>query len=100
MFKKKRKKIKDIILEKSKEEELRKEFSKTHKIDENTKIVIEQKSKILNFFLILIEIIKIILRILLIVIICILSTIGGTVLLNEAIRDYFFSIVQIPFNIL
>lgn len=98
MFKRKKTKtIKEMILEKQMEENARSRIAKTQLISEDTKIIVEQKSKIVNFFLIIIEIVKIIMKITLIMIICVLSTIGGTVLLNSVLREFFFETIHISF---
>jgi len=95
--KKKTKTIKEMLEERQIEEKIRNEISKSHDISDNTKIIVEKKSKIISILLIMIEIIKIFLKVILIIIVCILSTIGGTVLFNSALRDFFLTTVNIPF---
>ena len=88
---KKGKTINDLLKEKILEEQTRKELIKSRQIDDNTTIIIEKKSKILAVLLFIVELLKVGFRILLIIIVCILATIGGTVLFNDSLRDLFFT---------
>lgn len=87
---KKDKTIMEMFEEKKLQEQERKRFLKQGKVNENTTIIIEKKSKVFLVLYTFFEIIKILLRIVLVVIVGVLATIGGTVLMNESFREYFF----------
>lgn len=87
---KKDKTIMEMFEEKKLQEQERKRFFKQGKVNENTTIIIEKKSKVFLVLYTFFEIIKILLRIVLVVIVGVLATIGGTVLMNESFREYFF----------
>ena len=86
--------IKELLDEKKTEQSIRQDLVKKKQINDDTTIVVEKKSKFVSFILILIEFIKIILRIAVVIAICILTTIGGTILVNNELREYFINIIS------
>lgn len=86
--------IKELLDEKKTEQSIRQDLVKKKQINDDTTIVVEKKSKFVSFILILIEFIKIILRIAVVIAICILTTIGGTILINNELREYFITIIS------
>ena len=91
---KKNKTIKELLDEKKTEENIRQDLLNKNQINEDTTIVVEKKSKIISFLLFIIEVIKIVLRLAVVVSVCILTTIGGTVLINNELREYFLSVIK------
>lgn len=96
MFKRKKDKtIIEMFEEKKFQEQARKELYKNKKIDEGSTIIVERKSKIISVLYILLELFRIIFRIVLIIIVCVLATIGGTVIMNSSLREYFIQNISL-----
>lgn len=76
--------------QKKEEEEFRKKFN----ISDDKTIVFEKKSKIEKILFYFRSFIEVILKIDIYFSIFVLSTIGTTVLLNEALRETFFEVLQ------
>ncbi len=77
-----------------KQKKMEENFRKRLNISDDKTIVIENKTKMDKFLFYLKSLIEIILKTIIYISILVLSTIGATVLLNEALRVAFFEVMQ------
>lgn len=76
---------------KEKEQKVRKKYN----ISDDKTVIVEQKSKIDKVLLYVVRLLEIIIKIMLYMGFFILSSIGATVLMNEALRTTFFELLNI-----